>query len=253
MSGLIKASVLALATFAATQNANAQISEWVNKANKALNSTGTTTGTGSTAGSFTNTEAVNALKEALQIGTQNASGRLSVLNGYFGNQLIKILMPPEARQVESTLRSFGFGAQVDKMIMSMNRAAEDAATKAVPIFVNAITSMSIQDGISVVRGGQGAATNYLKGRTTQTLTDAFRPVIQSSLGKVNATKYWAEIMTIYNKLPITKNKINPDLTGYVTERALNGLFVTVADEENKIRANPMGQASSLLRKVFGGK
>jgi hypothetical protein len=254
MSGLIKASVLALATFAATQNANAQINEWVNKANKALNSTGTTKGTGSSAaGSYTNTEAVNALKEALQIGTQNASGRLSVLNGYFGNQLIKILMPPEARQVETTLRSFGFGAQVDKMIVSMNRAAEDAATKAVPIFVNAITGMSIQDGISVVRGGQGAATNFLKTRTTQSLTDAFRPVIQSSLGKVDATRYWAEIMTIYNKLPITKNKINPDLTGYVTERALNGLFVTVADEENKIRANPMGQASSLLRKVFGGK
>ncbi len=155
--------------------------------------------------------------------------------------------------MESTLRSLGFGNQVDQAILSMNRAAEDAAAKAVPIFVNAITSMSIQDGISIVRGGQGAATNFLKNRTTQSLTDAFRPVIQNSLGKVNATRYWTDIFTIYNRLPTVRNKINPDLTAYVTERALNGLFVTIAEEENKIRLDPAARVSDLLRKVFGGK
>jgi hypothetical protein len=133
----------------------------------------------------------------------------------------------------------------------MNRAAEDAAGKAVPIFVNAITTMSVQDGITIVRGGNGAATNYLRNRTTAELTSAFRPVIQNSLNKVNATKYWTEVFTVYNRLPTTRNKINPDLTAYVTERALNGLFVTIADEENKIRNNPAARVTDLLKKVFG--
>ena len=161
-------------------------------------------------------------------------------------------MPPEAKKVESTLRSMGFGEQVDKAILSMNRAAEDAATKAVPIFVNAIKGMSIQDGISIVRGGQGAATNYLKNRTTMELTNAFRPVIENSLNKVNATKYWTDIFTIYNKIP-TVQRVNTDLPAYVTERALNGLFVTIADEENKIRTNSAARVTDLLKKVFGGR
>jgi hypothetical protein len=222
--------------------------DFVNKAKKKIE-TETKTKT-KTSGSFTNEEAVNALREALKIGSQNASGRLSALNGYFGNQLIKILMPPEAKKVENTLRSMGMGQQVDKAIMSMNRAAEDAAKTVVPIFVNAITSMSIQDGISIVRGGNGAATNYLKDRTTAQLIESFRPIIRNSLDKVNATKYWSDIFTIYNKLP-TVQKVNPNLTEYVTERALSGLFVTIAEEENKIRVDPAARVTDLLRKVFG--
>jgi hypothetical protein len=221
----------------------------VNKGKTVIEKNKTTTSTGS----FTNTEAVNALKEALKIGTNNASGKLSTLNGYFSNQLIKIAMPPEARKVESAMRAAGMGSYVDKAILSMNRAAEDAATKAVPIFTNAITSMTITDGISIVRGGNNSATEYLKGRTTQSLTTAFRPVIQTSLNKVNATKYWADVFNIYNRLPTTRTKINPDLAGYVTEKALNGLFVTIADEENKIRSNPGARVTELLRKVFGAK
>lgn len=244
-------AILIIAGFTLTSynSANAQggLGGLIKKANNTINDN---TGNKQT-GSFTNTEAVNALKEALKIGSQNASGRLNTVNGFFGNQLIKILMPPEAKQVESTLRSIGMGAQVDKAILSMNRAAEDASGLAVNIFVNAITGMSIQDGISIVRGGQGAATNYLKNRTTQELTNAFRPVVQNSLDKVEATRYWRDIMTIYNKLPTVRNKINPDLTAYVTERALNGLFVTIADEENKIRTNPGARVTDLLRKVFG--
>lgn len=232
------------------QESNAQFGDLIKKGQKAVNNAGKTVNGGNT-GALTNSEIIAGLKQALEVGSNNAGNQLSALNGYFGNQLIKILMPPEARQVESTLRSIGMGSEVDKVITSMNRAAEDAAKNAAPIFINAIKSMSIGDGMSVLKGGNGAATNYLKGRTTQELTNAFRPVIERSLNKVNATQYWSQVFTIYNKLPTTRNKINPDLTGYVTERALNGLFVTVEQEENKIRQNPGARVTDLLKKVFG--
>lgn len=252
MTKVVKTLMIAGLFLAGATTAQAQFGDVLNKAKKAASDAGINTGS-SQGGSYTNNEAVAALREALKIGTQNASGRLSSLNGYFGNQLIKILMPPEAKKVENTLRSIGMGDQVDKAILSMNRAAEDAATKAVPIFVNAISGMSISDGISIVRGGQGAATNYLKNRTTGELTNAFRPVIQGSLDKVNATKYWSDVFTVYNRLPTTQQKVNTDLVAYVTERALNGLFVTIADEENKIRSNPAARVTEILKKVFGGR
>lgn len=228
------------------------LNDLLNQANTLLNS-GKNAGKGNSlfGNKLSNTDIVNGLKEALRIGTQNASGRLSLPNGFFGNQLIKILMPPEARKIENTLRQFGFGRQCDNLILSLNRAAEDAAGKAVPVFVNAITSMSINDGLGILRGGNNAATEYLKRTTTQTLTQTFRPVIQNSLGKVDATKYWNDIFSIYNSLPITKNKVNTDLAGYVTERALNGLFINVAQEEANIRNNPGARVTDLLRKVFG--
>src|ERR1044071_5988004 len=164
---------------AGANTAQAQFGDVLNKAKKAMNDAGVNNG--GSRGNYTNTEAANALKEALKIGTQNASGRLSTVNGFFGNQLIKILMPPEAKKVENTLRNIGMGNQVDKVVLTMNRAAEDASGKAVQIFVNAITSMSVSDGISIVRGGQGAATNFLKNRTTAELTNAFRPIVNNSL------------------------------------------------------------------------
>ena len=237
----------------AGMQANAQtFGDLLNKGKTIVNG-GSTSTNGGSLNNISNSEAVSALRQALEIGTKNASGKLNTVNGFFGNQLIKIVMPPEARKVESALRSVGMGKQVDQAILAMNRAAEDAAGKAVPIFVNAITSMTIQDGVSIVRGGQGAATNYLKTKTTQSLTDAFRPVIENSLRKVDATKYWTQIFTLYNRLPTTTNKINPDLTVYVTERALNGMFVTIADEENKIRTNPASRVTDLLKKVFGAR
>jgi hypothetical protein len=208
---------------------------------------------GTTLSSLSNTDIVSALRQALEIGAQNAGSRLNAVNGFFGNALIKVLMPPEAQKVESTLRSFGFGQVVDKAILSMNRAAEDAAGKAAPIFINAIKQMTITDGLNILRGGNGAATNYLRGATTAALTNAFRPVIQGSLQKVGATAYWGDVMRIYNGLPTTRNKINPDLTAYVTERSLNGLFVNIADEENKIRTNPAARVTDLLNKVFGAE
>lgn len=199
---------------------------------------------------LTDTEIVAGLKEALEIGSENAGGRLSVVDGYFGNAIIKILMPPEAEKVENTLRSIGLGGQVDQAILAMNRAAEDAATKASPIFIDAIKEMSIQNGLSILNGGNGAATTYLKQNTTDKLTNAFSPVISTSLEKVNATKYWNDIFSVYNALPTTQNKINPDLTAYVTERSLNGLFVVVEEEENKIREDPAARVTDLLKKVF---
>src|SRR5690606_26134227 len=122
-------------------------------------------------GSLSNGEVVSALKQALEIGSKNASSKLNATNGFFGNQLIKILLPPEVQQAEQLMRQFGLGSLADKVILQMNRAAEDAAGKAVPIFVNAITTMSIQDGISILKGGNGAATNFLKSKTTAALTE----------------------------------------------------------------------------------
>jgi hypothetical protein len=210
-------------------------------------------GSGGNFGNLSNTDIASGLKEALKIGAQNASGRLSATDGFFKNAAIKILLPPEAQQVEKTLRSIGLGSIVDKAVLSMNRAAEDAAKQAAPIFINAITSITIQDGINILRGGNNAATNYLKGRTTNALTTAFRPVIQKSLNKVGAPDLWKTVFTTYNNLPLSKNKVNPDLANYVTERALTGLFTTIAGEEMKIRTDPAAQVTGLLKKVFGSK
>lgn len=219
--------------------------------NNNRNNTGTNTSSNnSTLGSgLSSTDIASGLKEALKIGAQNAGSRLSATDGFFKNAMIKILLPKEAQQVESTLRSIGMGSVVDKAILSMNRAAEDAAKQAAPIFINAITTITIQDGLNILRGGNNAATNYLKTKTTSALTAAFAPVIQKSLNKVGAPDIWKTVFSTYNR--VAANKVNPDLTGYVTERALNGLFVTIGDEEAKIRTNPASQVTGLLQKVFG--
>ena len=157
-------------------------------------------------------------------------------------------MPPEAQKVEKKLRSIGMGKQVDDAILSMNRAAEDAAKSAAPIFINAIKQMSIHDAFWILKGGDFAATNYLKDKTTASLTEAFRPVIESSLKKVNATKYWNTVFTTYNKF--TTEKVNPDLPAYVTEKAMAGIFYQVGQEEQKIRKDPVARTTDLLKKVF---
>ncbi len=189
------------------------------------------------------------LKEALTIGTQNSTNRLSAVNGFFANAALKILMPPEAQKVESTLRSVGLGSVVDKAIQSMNRGAEEAAKSAAPIFVNAIKSMSITDAVGILKGGDFAATNYFKQKTTSALTTAFRPAIESALKKVDATKYWADVFTVYNKF--SKTPVNTDLTGYVTDKAVAGIFQEVSLEEQKIRKDPAARVTDLLKTVFG--
>lgn len=200
---------------------------------------------------ITNTEITAALREALELGAKTSTNKLSLKDGFFGNALIKVKMPPEAARVENTLRQIGMGTYVDKAILSMNRAAEDATIKAMPIFVNAIQGMSIQDALGILKGNKDAATQYLKTKTNAQLVAAFKPIISASLDKVNATKYWTEVFEIYNNLPTTFNKVNPDLPAYVTEKALNGLFLYIAEEENKIRIDPTERVTDLLKKVFG--
>lgn len=203
---------------------------------------------GKGSGSLTNDEVVNGLKEALEVGTQRGTDKLSALDGFFKNAAIKILMPPEAEKVEKKLRSIGLGKQVDNAILSMNRAAEDASKSAVQIFVDAIKQMSIQDAFGILKGGDFAATNYLKEKTTAALTEAFRPAIENSLKKVDATKYWNTVFTTYNKF--SSDKVNTDLPAYVTDKALSGIFYQVGQEEQKIRKDPVARTTDILKKVF---
>jgi hypothetical protein len=201
--------------------------------------------------SLSNDEIIAGLKEALSVGAENSSSKLSAVDGFFANAAIKVLMPDEAKKVESTLRNLGMGNLVDKAILSMNRAAEDASKSAAPIFVNAIKQMSFQDALGILKGSDTAATSYLKGKTTTELTNAFRPVIEASLEKTDATKYWKEVFETYNKLPTTRSKVNTDLSGYVTEKGLHGMFYQVAVEEQKIRKDPAARVTDVLKKVFG--
>ena len=205
-------------------------------------------GSGKLGSGLSSDEIANGLKEALQVGATKGSDKLAAVDGFFKDAAIKILMPEEAKKVEKTLRGMGLGAQVDDAILSMNRAAEDAAKSAAPVFINAIKGMSISDALGILQGGDFAATDYLKGKTTSALTEAFRPVIEKSLEKVNATKYWNTLFTTYNKFAL--QKVNPDLTAYVTEKGLSGIFYQVGQEEQKIRKDPLARTSDLLKKVF---
>lgn len=205
---------------------------------------------GKTGAGLTNEEIIGGLKQALEKGATAGSEKLSAVDGFFKDAAIKILMPEEAKKAEKTLRNIGMGDLVDKAVLSMNRAAEDAAKSAAPIFINAIKQMSFQDALGILKGGDFAATNYLKGKTTSALTEAFRPVIEQSLDKVNATKYWKDVFDTYNKLPTTFKKVNSDLSAYVTDKALAGIFYQVGMEEQKIRKDPVARTTDLLKKVF---
>jgi hypothetical protein len=200
--------------------------------------------------SLSNDEIIAGLKEALSVGANNSAQKLSSLDGFFANAAIKVLMPDEAKKVESTLRAAGLGSMVDKAILSMNRAAEEASKSAAPIFIDAIKGMNVQDGLSILKGSDSAATVFLKGKTSAALTTAFKPVIDEALKKTEATKYWKDVFETYNKLPTTFKKVNTDLSGYVTEKALTGLFYQVALEEQKIRKDPAARVTDILKKVF---
>jgi len=203
-----------------------------------------------TGGSFTQKEAADAIKEGLSKGTGNAVNLVAIKDGYLKNPEIKIPFPPEFKTVETKLRAAGFGKNVDKVIFLINRAAEDAGNEAKPIFINAITSLTITDAINIVKGQDNAATSYLKKTSSSELNNKFKPSIKTSLDKVGATKYWSETIKLYNKLPLVK-KINPDLAQYVTGKAIDGLFLMVAKEELKIRKDPLSRTTDLLKKVFG--
>lgn len=190
------------------------------------------------------------LKDALNHGIQKSTDKLSAADGFFKDAAVKILFPPEAVKMEKTLRSAGFGPQVDKAILDLNRAAEDAAKSAAPIFLNAIKSMSVSDGLNILRGSDTSATSYLRKTTSVQLTAAFLPVIQNSLQKTGATQSWKTVVDAYNKIPL-HSKVNSDLPAYATDKALFGVFFYIAVEEKNIRRNPAAQADDLLKKVFG--
>ena len=225
------------------------VTDSVQKSGSALNQVISVIGNQNNSNSGSEVDVVGGLKQALEVGAVNSVLRLNKLDGFFSDTAIKIIMPDEAKKVEATLRKFGLGNQVDKAILSMNRAAEDAAGGAKDIFLDAIKQMTFQDAWQILRGGDFAATDYLKKTTTSALTARFRPVIEQSLAKVDATKYWNTVFTNYNRF--SAQKINPDLAAYVTERALNGLFQKIALEEKQIRKDPAARVTSLLQQVFG--
>ena len=201
-------------------------------------------------GGLSEKDAADGIREALVKGTGESVKMVSNIDGYFGNPEIKIPFPQEAKEIESKLRSIGLGKKVDEVVLSLNRAAEDAGNEAKPIFIAAIRGMSINDAINIVKGENDAATKYLNRTTSPQLNAKFQPVIKASLDKVNATKQWEELVKTYNKIPFVK-KMNPNLTEYVTGKAIDGLFIMVAKEELKIRKDPMARTSEILKKVFG--
>ncbi len=203
-----------------------------------------------TSGPPTKAEIAQGIREALVVGTKNTVAQTSQVNGFYGNSLIRIPFPPEAKKVEETARDLGLDKQVDNFIMTMNRGAEKAAEKATPIFVNAIKQMTIQDVYDIWRGEDDAATQYLRKTTMTQLKQEFRPVIVSTLDQVELTKYWNPLVTAYNRLPLG-DKVNPDLDEYVLDETLNGLFAVIALEEEKIREDPQARVTEILEKVFG--
>jgi len=204
--------------------------------------------------SLTNGEVIGGLKEALTLGINNAVGVTSIADGFLGNQEIKLPFPESAIKMKEWAEGKPIlSDQVVKITETLNRAAEDAAKEASPIFINAIKNMSISDGFAILNGGEGAATRFLKNSTTSELVAAFAPKVQASIEKVKLTEYWNPVMSKYNTaMTFTGgDKVDTDLNSYVTERAIEGLFVMVAKEENKIRKDPAARVTDLLSKVFG--
>jgi hypothetical protein len=237
----MKKYIIAILLFtAASTQAQININNVLNTVNSAL-------GNG-----LSNDDIVKGLKEALNVGSNKASASASKTDGFYKNSLIKIPFPKEASEMRSTLLKIGMKKQVEEFEKQLNRAAEDAAKKAAPIFVSAVTKMTINDGITILRGKDDEATQYLRKTTNTQLTNEFKPVISASLKKVQITKYWKPLITAYNKIPFVK-KANPNLDDYVTTKATDGLFILVAQEETKIRKDPAARVSDILKKVFGSK
>lgn len=219
-----------------------------NMANQVIN--GISGSSGSASKPLSNDEVIRGLKDALTVGTNNSTGIASKLDGYYKNSKLFIPFPPEAKEVKQKVDALGMKSQTDKFVMTLNRAAEEAAKNAAPVFVNAVKGMSITDGFTILRGGDNAATMYLKEKTTGELRSKFTPIVKAALDKVEVTKYWKPIITKYNKIPLVK-KQNPDLTAYVTDKAIAGLFILLAEEELKIRKDPAARVTDILQRVFG--
>ncbi|WP_201979104.1 DUF4197 domain-containing protein [Hymenobacter rubidus] len=213
---------------------------------------GTSTSTGSSIGGLSSTEAASGLKEALLQGIGKGADQASQTDGFYLNRLIRIPFPPDAQRVANTLRSIGLGSQVDKFELSLNRGAEDAARSAKPIFISAIKSLTFSDVWNILTGQKDAATQFLKRTTSTQLVSAFSPIMQKSLDQVGATRYYTQLATTYNQIPLVQ-KVQPDLNQYATGKAVDGLFTLIAQEEANIRENPVARTTELLRRVFGSR
>jgi len=209
-------------------------------------------GTNSNTPSLTNEEIIKGLREALTVGTNSSTASASKADGYLKNTRLFIPWPEEAKDMKDRLMKLGMKKQIADFETSLNRAAEEAAKKAAPVFIDAITKMSISDGMAILNGNDTAATNFLRKTSYAPLYNQFLPVVKEAIAKVNVTKYWKPLVTKYNKLPGVK-KQNPNLDDYVTKKAANGLFILIADEEAKIRKDPMARVTDILKKVFGFK
>ncbi len=198
---------------------------------------------------LTQDDMANALKQALNKGVDNQVQKLTLEDGFLKNEAVKILMPDELKRVDKTLRDLGMGMLADEGLKMLNRAAEDAVKEATPIFVDAITSMSIMDAKNIVMGHDSSATQYLQSNTSQALYNKFYPVVKNSFSKVGADDIWKKIFTTYNAIPFIQ-KINPDLNDYVTNQALSGVFKMITVEEKEIRTNFNARTTDLLKRVF---
>jgi hypothetical protein len=201
-------------------------------------------------GPLTQQEASLGIKEALTKGIEKGVNLSSQKDGFLKNNLIRIPWPSEAEKIKMTLNQLGLNSLTEKAETSMNRAAEQAASLALPLFVDAIKTMTITEALEIVSGGENAATNFLKLKTETKLVGQFQPHISKSLNQVEATKYWGQVINNYNKIPLVK-KMNPSLDSYVTAKAIDGLFTMVAEEEKDIRTNPQARTTALLKRVFG--
>jgi len=237
---------LLVGVFAIVACTSQQLQQTADAAKNAVNS-----GTGTPAvAPLTNDEVISGLRDALTVGTNNSSAFASKVDGFYKNPSLFIPFPPEAQKVKDWAIKLKMEPQLDKFVETLNRSAEEAAKDAAPVFVNAIKGMSIGDGFAILKGNDNAATQYLRDKTTAELRLKFTPVVQNAINKVELTKYWNPIINNYNKVPFVE-KQNPDLTAYVTDRAMEGLFKLIADEELKIRKDPVARVTDILKRVFG--
>ena len=196
-----------------------------------------------------NAEIGNALRQALDIGIDKQVSKLTQTDGFFKNELVKILLPEELQKVDNTLRKIGLSSLADEGIKALNRAAEDAVGEATPIFVDAVKGITFADAKNILLGPENAATSYLENGTRSALYEKFKPVIKTSFNKVGADEIWTNLINRYNRVPLV-TKVNPDLSDYVAEEALKGVYTMIAVEEKEIRSNAASRTTDLLKKVF---
>lgn len=200
-------------------------------------------------GVLTNTDIAAGLREALDQGIDKQVSKLTQTDGFFRNELVKILLPAELQKVDKGLRDIGLGNLADEGLKVLNRAAEDAVKEATPIFVNAVKDITFADAKNILLGSDNSARQYLTSKTQTELYNKFKPVINNSFSKVGADQIWANLINKYNAIPFTAD-VNPDLTDYVTNEALKGVYTMIAVEEKDIRTKVSSRTSDLLKRVF---